>query len=84
VLLDLGMPVMDGFEVLRRIRTEEKTAHLPVIVVTNSDLESDRKAAVDAGADDYLHKSCCLNQFRKDLACPGTLDQIRIKGLLGN
>jgi len=67
VLLDLKMPVMDGFEVLRRIRADEKTAHLPVIVVTNSNLESDRQAAVKTGADGYLHKSYGLDQFRKDL-----------------
>jgi len=68
VLLDLKMPLMDGIEVLHRIRCEEGTACLPVIIVTNSDLESDRQAAIEAGANGYLHKSCDLQQFRKDLA----------------
>jgi len=67
ILLDLKMPVMDGFEVLRRIRAEESTVHLPVVVVTNSDLDSDRQAAMDAGAHDFLQKSYDLSRFKNDL-----------------
>ena len=67
VLLDLKMPAIDGIEVLRRIRENEKTARLTVVIVTNSDLEADRKSAFNAGADDFLHKSYDLDKFRKDL-----------------
>ena len=50
VLLDLKMPRMDGLEVLRRIRADEATAELPVVVLTSSERQEDREAAVAAGA----------------------------------
>src|SRR5215469_15466 len=56
VLLDVMMPGMDGFEVCRRIKTNPKTAHLPVVMVTALDQPSDRVAGLDAGADDFLTK----------------------------
>jgi two-component system, cell cycle response regulator len=56
VLLDVMMPGMDGFEVCRRIKTNPKTAHVPVVMVTALDQSSDRVAGLDAGADDFLTK----------------------------
>ena len=56
VLLDVMMPGMDGFEVCRRIKTNPKTAHIPVVMVTALDQPSDRVAGLDAGADDFLTK----------------------------
>ena len=56
VLLDVMMPGMDGYEVCRRIRQDEKTAQLPVIMVTALDKESDREMALAAGANDFLSK----------------------------
>jgi len=56
VLLDVMMPVMDGYEVCRRIRQDEKTAQLPVIMVTALDKESDREMALAAGANEFLSK----------------------------
>jgi two-component system cell cycle response regulator len=56
VLLDVMMPGMDGFEVCRRIKTDPKTAHLPVVMVTALDQVSDRVQGLDAGADDFLTK----------------------------
>jgi two-component system cell cycle response regulator len=56
VLLDVMMPGMDGFEVCRRIKSNPKTAHLPVVMVTALDQPSDRVAGLDAGADDFLTK----------------------------
>ncbi len=67
VLLDLKMPGMDGLEVLREIRNDESLGRMPVVVVTHSDLKSDKQAAVEAGANSYLHKATDLDQFRKDL-----------------
>ncbi len=67
VLLDLKMPGMDGLEVLREIRNDESFGRMPVVVVTHSDLKSDKQAAVEAGANSYLHKATDLDQFRKDL-----------------
>lgn len=56
VLLDVMMPSMDGYEVCRRIRQNEKTAQLPVIMVTALDKESDREMALEAGANEFLSK----------------------------
>jgi len=56
VLLDVMMPGMDGFEVCRHIKQNEKTAHLPVIMVTALDQPSDKVHGLEAGADDFLTK----------------------------
>src|ERR1700742_4093788 len=56
VLLDVMMPGMDGYEVCRRIRQSEKTARLPVILVTALDKASDREEGLAAGADDFINK----------------------------
>src|SRR3954468_7175240 len=56
VLLDVMMPGMDGFEVCRRIKSNTKTTHIPVVMVTALDQPSDRVTGLDAGADDFLTK----------------------------
>ncbi|MGH6827687.1 MAG: PleD family two-component system response regulator [Rhizomicrobium sp.] len=56
VLLDVMMPGMDGFEVCRRIKSDSRTAHVPVVMVTALDQSSDRVAGLEAGADDFLTK----------------------------
>jgi len=56
ILLDVMMPGMDGFEVARRIKSNPKSAHVPVVMVTALDQPSDRVAGLDAGADDFLTK----------------------------
>src|ERR1700683_4524812 len=56
VLLDVMMPDMDGMEVCRRIKSDPKTAHLPVVMVTALDQPADRVTGLEAGADDFLTK----------------------------
>ena len=53
ILLDLGLPDLDGFEVTRRIR---EWSHMPIIVISARGQEHDKVAALDIGADDYLTK----------------------------
>ena len=53
ILLDLGLPDMDGVEVIRRIR---QWSQVPIIVLSVRDRENDKIKALDAGADDYLTK----------------------------
>jgi two-component system KDP operon response regulator KdpE len=53
VLLDLGLPGLDGIDVLRRIRS---FSTIPVVVLTARDRQSDKVSALDAGADDYVTK----------------------------
>jgi two-component system cell cycle response regulator len=56
VLLDVMMPGMDGFEVCRRIKRNEATTHIPVVMVTALDQPSDKVHGLEAGADDFLTK----------------------------
>jgi len=56
VLLDVMMPDMDGFEVCRRLKTNPRTHHIPVVMVTALDQPSDRVRGLEAGADDFLTK----------------------------
>jgi len=67
ILLDLKMPGMDGLGVLREIRNDQRLCRVPVIIVTNSNLESDREACTKAGADSFLHKSGSLERFASDI-----------------
>ncbi|HZJ48236.1 MAG TPA: diguanylate cyclase [Acidimicrobiia bacterium] len=56
VLLDVMMPVMDGYEVSRRIKGDEGLPYIPIILVTARDSTEDKVEGLDAGADDYLTK----------------------------
>jgi CheY-like chemotaxis protein len=56
ILLDIGLPGMDGVEILGYIRADEKLRHIPVIVVTASVMSGDRERFIAAGCDDYLSK----------------------------
>ena len=63
VLLDLKMPGMDGLDVLRAMRGNALLSPIPVVVVTHSDLESDKEACYTAGANSFLHKSVDMDRF---------------------
>ena len=56
VLMDVQMPVMDGLEAARRIRTEARHAKLPIIAMTASALQSDREASLAAGMNAFIRK----------------------------
>ena len=56
ILMDLSLPEMDGWEAARRIRTDPKTASIPLIAVTAHVLPGDRERALDAGCNDYIAK----------------------------
>jgi two-component system KDP operon response regulator KdpE len=60
VLLDLGLPDMDGMDVIRRIR---EWTDMPIIVISVRDGEQDKVAAFDAGADDYLSKPFGISEL---------------------
>jgi adenylate cyclase len=56
ILLDVVMPHMDGNEVCRRIRSSERFAALPIVMVTSLDAKEERVKGIEAGADDFLSK----------------------------
>lgn len=63
VLLDLKLPKIDGLEVLKRIRTEDVTRLLPVVVFTSSSEEEDMFKSYDLGANSYVRKPVDFDQF---------------------
>lgn len=79
VILDLGLPDMDGMEVLRRLR-EGRGAGLPALILTARDRVEDRISGLNAGADDYILKPFDLSELearlRAVLRRPGTRDAV--------
>jgi len=63
VLLDIKMPKMDGLEVLQRMRADERTKLLPVVVLTTSSEDKDRVESYKLGANSYVRKPVDFNQF---------------------
>ena len=56
ILLDIGMPDMDGYEVAKKIRSNDEIKDTPIIAVTAHAMEGDEKKALEAGCNDYLPK----------------------------
>ncbi|HXG02913.1 MAG TPA: response regulator [Candidatus Binatia bacterium] len=63
VLLDLKLPRLDGLEVLRRIRSDERTRLLPVVILTSSTEDRDRVEGYRLGANSYVRKPVDFGQF---------------------
>jgi two-component system response regulator len=63
VILDLKLPKIDGLEVLRRLRANEHTKLLPVVILTSSNEEQDRLSGYGFGANSYVRKPVDFNQF---------------------
>ena len=56
ILLDVMMPTLSGLEVLKRLRSDEKTRSIPVVIVTALRAEEDRARGLEAGCDDFISK----------------------------
>lgn len=61
VLMDIMMPIMNGYEAMERIRQNEDLKHIPIIAVTAKAMKEDREKCISLGADDYMSKPIDLN-----------------------
>lgn len=83
ILLDVMMPGMDGFEVCKYLKSDEDTAHIPVVMVTALSEISDRVRGLDAGADDFLSKPvndiALFARVRSLLRLKMMMDELRVR-----
>jgi len=64
VVLDVQMPIFDGYEVTRALRAEDSTSRVPVILLTAKVQDGDVQRGFDAGADDYVRKPFSPQELR--------------------
>ena len=71
ILLDLKMPKISGIEVLRRIKTDERTRKIPVVMLTSSKEDPDIEACYALGVNSYVVKPVDFNEFQKAISNVG-------------
>jgi len=67
ILMDMSLPVMDGWEATKRIKANPSTSAIPVIALTAHAMASDREMALEAGCDDYDSKPIDLPQLLRKI-----------------
>ena len=68
IVLDLKLPRVDGLEVLKRIRADERTESVPVVILTSSNEERDRIASYQLGVNSYIVKPIDFDDFARAVA----------------
>jgi CheY-like chemotaxis protein len=67
LVLDIGMPKIDGWEVCRRLKSDAKTKHIPIIILTAYAQTSDQKKGAALGADRFITKPCDLTYLVEEI-----------------
>jgi CheY-like chemotaxis protein len=67
ILMDLSLPILDGWEATRRLKASDKTKHIPVIALTGNALAGHDERARKAGCDSYLTKPCLPESVEKEI-----------------
>jgi CheY-like chemotaxis protein len=65
IVLDVKLPKVDGFEVLRELKADERTRSIPVVMLTSSNIDSDVARGYRLGANSYVQKPVDFEQFRR-------------------
>jgi len=68
ILMDMSLPVLDGWEATRRIKTNDATRRIPVIALTAHAMAGDREKAMEAGCDDYDTKPVEISRLLGKIA----------------
>lgn len=68
ILLDIGLPRISGLDVLERLRADERTSLLPVVILTSSDEERDRLKSYENGANSFVRKPVEFSDFAETVA----------------
>jgi CheY-like chemotaxis protein len=72
ILMDLSLPIVDGWEATRRLKADHRTAHIPVVALTAHDGAGELERATDAGCDWFVPKPCppdaLISEVRRVLA----------------
>jgi len=71
VLMDMSLPVMNGWEATRAIKADANTKHIPVVALTAHSMAGDREKAMEAGCDDYDTKPVELPRLLEKMAALG-------------
>ncbi len=84
ILLDLKLPKVDGMEVLKRIKADERTRTIPVVILTSSKEERDLVKGYGLGANSYIQKPVDFEQFRSTVKTMGlywlVINQLPVAG----
>ena len=67
IILDIGMPKLDGWEVCRRLKADEKSKHIPIIILTAYAQTSDQRKGSQLGADRFVTKPCDLTYLVEEI-----------------
>jgi two-component system cell cycle response regulator DivK len=63
ILMDMSLPVLDGWDATKQVKADDTTKHIPIIALTAHAMESDRQKALEAGCDDFDTKPVELNRL---------------------